>query len=70
MMQIVLWWYVYVMKHTDVDMTEYAIYLFLLVRYTYYCKKLDTVDMILVLVDHILLLRPLVSSFLLSVVSV
>ena len=38
-------------------------------RYTVVAKKLDTLDTILVQVDHILLLRPFVSSFLLSVVS-
>ena len=63
------WWYIYVTKHMLIRQN---------MIYTYLCcydihttaKKLDTLDMILVLVDYILLLRPFVSSFLLSVVSV
>ena len=53
-------------------MTEYAILISIATIYIHTtAKKMDTLDTILVLADHhILLLRPFVSSFLLSVVSV
>ena len=51
------------------DITLQAFYYLLLLWYTT-LKKLDTLDMILVLVDDILLLRPFVFFVLLSAVSV
>ena len=69
MMQILLRWYVYVTKYMLIDVTEHAILKLLLLRYTTE-RKLDTLNTILLLVDHILLLCSFVSFFLLSVVSV